>query len=147
MLASADTADQRDRGELFITIGLIVQIIFFGLFILTSIHYNWRLRRAPTDASRTTPVSWQMYLIVLYISNALILVRSISRLIEYVQGEDGELLSSEVYLYIFDAALMFLSMVVFNWKHPSSPIPPKGKSQQDLEASSGSFLMQERERK
>ncbi|KAL0261909.1 hypothetical protein SLS55_003342 [Diplodia seriata] len=147
ILAKAETAEKRDRGELFITIGLIVQIVFFGLFILTSIHYNWRLRRAPTEASRTTPVSWQMYLIVLYISNGLIMIRSIFRLAEYLQGEDGELLSTEVYLYVFDAALMFLSMVLFNWKHPSTLIPPKKKDQQDLEASSGSFLMQERERK
>ncbi|KKY22117.1 putative rta-like protein [Diplodia seriata] len=147
ILAKAETAEKRDRGELFITIGLIVQIVFFGLFILTSIHYNWRLRRTPTEASRTTPVSWQMYLIVLYISNGLIMIRSIFRLAEYLQGEDGELLSTEVYLYVFDAALMFLSMVLFNWKHPSTLIPPKKKDQQDLEASSGSFLMQERERK
>ncbi|KAK0615461.1 Protein RTM1 [Lasiodiplodia hormozganensis] len=147
MLAGADSKDARDRGELFITIGLIVQVIFFGLFIVTTIHYNWRLRKAPTDASRATPVSWQMYLNVLYVSNGLILVRSIFRLIEYVQGEDGELLSNEVYLYIFDAALMFLAMVIFNWYHPSTLIPPKKKGQDDVEASSGSFLMQERERK
>ncbi|OJD31751.1 rta-like protein [Diplodia corticola] len=147
MLASADTAKQRDHGQLFITIGLIVQIIFFGLFILTTIHYNWRLSKAPTDASRTTAVSWQMYLIVLYVSNGLIMIRSIFRLVEYVQGEDGELLSKEVYLYIFDAVLMFLSMATFNWKHPSSLIPGKKKDQPDLEVSSGSFLMQERGRK
>lgn len=145
ILASADTQDQRDRGELLITIGLIIQVIFFGLFILVSIHYNWRLRKEPTDASRATPVSWQFYLYILYATNGLIMVRSVFRLIEYVQGEDGALLSKEVYLYVFDAALMIITMAIFNWKHPSILIPAKVKGQaQDVEAGSDNFLMQQR---
>ncbi|KAH7053117.1 RTA1 like protein-domain-containing protein [Macrophomina phaseolina] len=147
VLASADTSSDRDRGEVIITIGLIVQIIFFGLFILVSVHYNWRLGRAPTDASRTTPISWQFYLYVLYATNGLIMVRSVFRLIEYVQGEDGELLSNEIYLYIFDAGLMFLTMVILNWKHPSILIPAKVMERgRDSEAESGSIVMQEQRR-
>lgn len=145
ILASADTQDQRDRGELLITIGLIIQVVFFGLFILVSIHYNWRLRKEPTDASRATPVSWQFYLYILYATNGLIMVRSVFRLIEYVQGEDGALLSKEVYLYVFDAVLMIITMAIFNWKHPSILIPAKVKGQaQDVEAGSDNFLMQQR---
>lgn len=33
-------------------------------------------------------------------------------------GQDGVLLSSEVYLYVFDATLMFLMMVLLNIWHP-----------------------------
>ena len=43
---------------------------------------------------------------VLYVASGLIFVRSLFRLIEYIEGNDGVLLSSEVYLYIFDALLM-----------------------------------------
>lgn len=47
------------------------------------------------------------------------MVRSIFRVIEFIQGNAGYLLSNELYLYIFDAALMLLVMIAFNWVHPS----------------------------
>lgn len=34
-------------------------------------------------------------------------------------GTDGILLDREYFLYIFDAALMFIAMVLFNIYHPS----------------------------
>lgn len=34
-------------------------------------------------------------------------------------GSDGILLDHEYFLYIFDAALMFITMVLFNVYHPS----------------------------
>jgi hypothetical protein len=41
------------------------------------------------------------------------------RLIEYAQGNDGYLISHEVFLYIFDAVLIFATMVLFAVVHPS----------------------------
>ncbi|GME48514.1 rta-like protein [Neofusicoccum parvum] len=147
MLASANTKSVTNRGELFVKIGLIIQVLFFGLFILVSIHYNWRLHKHPTKASHTTPISWAAYLRILYFTSLLIMIRSIFRLIEYLQGRNGELLSHEMYLFIFDAALMFLAMIAFNWKHPSTLIPSNLKDNtQNVETDSDSILMQERER-
>ena len=62
---------------------------------------------------------WKRHLYILYFTSALILVRSLFRVIEYIQGHSGYLLSHEVYLYVFDALLMLLVMVSFNWIHPS----------------------------
>lgn len=45
--------------------------------------------------------------------------RSVFRVVEYLQGNAGYLLSREVFLYIFDAVLMLAVMVLFNWVHPS----------------------------
>jgi hypothetical protein len=36
-----------------------------------------------------------------------------------VQGNDGYVISHEVFLYVFDAAMMFLVMGVMNVFHPS----------------------------
>lgn len=47
------------------------------------------------------------------------MVRSVFRVVEYLQGNAGYLLSHEVFLYIFDAVLMLGVMVLFNWVHPS----------------------------
>jgi hypothetical protein len=56
---------------------------------------------------------------VLFTASALIMIRSVFRVIEYVQGTNGYLLSHEIYLYIFDAALMCGAVVLFNIVHPS----------------------------
>lgn len=50
------------------------------------------------------------------------MIRSVFRIAEYVQDQDGSLLKTETYLYVFDATLMFLTMVLFNIFHPSKII-------------------------
>jgi hypothetical protein len=64
-------------------------------------------------------VPWQKYLLILYVASFFIMVRSIFRIAEYVQGHDGALLMTETYLYIFDTTLTFLAMLLFNIFHPS----------------------------
>ncbi|KAH7010956.1 RTA1 like protein-domain-containing protein [Macrophomina phaseolina] len=118
MLTRATSNSDTERGESLIAIGLVIQLAFFCLFFVLCIHYDFRLRNNLTDASWN--VDWQTYLGVLYFSGGLILIRTTFRLVEYIQGDDGELRSSEVYLYLFDAALMLPAMLVFNFKHPRS---------------------------
>lgn len=50
------------------------------------------------------------------------MIRSVFRVVEYLQGFSGYLLSHEVYLYIFDSVLMFFVMVIFNVVHPSEVV-------------------------
>jgi hypothetical protein len=40
------------RGSRIITIGLVVQLVFFGWFIVSSAVFHWRTNRHPTDRSR-----------------------------------------------------------------------------------------------
>jgi hypothetical protein len=47
------------------------------------------------------------------------MVRSVFRLIEFIQGKNGFLLRQEYFLYIFDALLMFIVMATLNWIHPA----------------------------
>ncbi|KAJ4135328.1 hypothetical protein NW768_004954 [Fusarium equiseti] len=122
MLAGADTKSQSDRGQIVIIAGLIVQLIFFGLFIIVAIIFHRRIHRDPTAASLKIKTPWKKLLVILYATSALIMVRSIFRVIEYVMGKDGELMAKEVYLYIFDALLMLAVSVSFNVFHPSAII-------------------------
>lgn len=55
----------------------------------------------------------------LYLVSILIFVRSIVRVVEYAQGYDGFIMTHEAFLYIFDALVMWIAMVVMNWIHPS----------------------------
>lgn len=48
----------------------------------------------------------------------MILIRSVFRVIEYLQGNAGYLLRNEVFLYVFDSVLMLAVMVAMNIVHP-----------------------------
>lgn len=125
MLAKAKTREKVKMGENIIIGGLGIQILVFGFFIIVSAAFNMRIRKAPTAKSQSITVPWQQHLLVLYAASALIMVRSIFRVAEYVMGRDGILLQHEYYLYIFDAVLMFAAMVLFNIWHPSKIIERK----------------------
>jgi hypothetical protein len=70
-------------------------------------------------AIKMEELMWLRHITTLYITSGLVFVRSVFRVAEYIQGEDGYLLSTEVYLYAFDAALMLVVMMLFNVVHPS----------------------------
>ncbi|KAJ3546836.1 hypothetical protein NM208_g1810 [Fusarium decemcellulare] len=104
----------------YITIGgLILQLLVFGFFMIISVVFYLRISRQPTRRSQNALNPWRKHLFVLYLSSLLIMIRSVFRLVEYVQGEDGYLLGSEVWLYVFDAALILVVVVLFNLFHPS----------------------------
>lgn len=109
----------QDTGNNVIIGGLIVQILFFGFFVICSIIFQARITSHPTAESVADCVPWRKHLYALYATSILILIRSIFRVAEYVQGSDGYLLSTEVFIYVFDATLMFLVMLVFVIIHPS----------------------------
>ncbi|KAF4809793.1 Protein RTA1 [Colletotrichum tropicale] len=118
-LAGADTQKKKDLGQTIIIVGLGIQILFFGFFMIVTILFHLRINRDPTPTSLVVKTPWRRLLQVLYVASFLILVRSVFRVIEYVMGEDGELQSKEVYISIFDALLMLAVSAAFNYFHPS----------------------------
>ena len=113
-------------GQWIIVAGLCVQLVFFGAFLVTSICFHWRIIKSPTPQSTTSsitsgfiPRDWHGLLFALYAASILILIRSVYRIVEFVQGNSGYLISHEVFLYVFDAAMMLLVMVVMGLFHPS----------------------------
>lgn len=98
--------------------GLMVQIFVFGFFIITSIVFEMRMRRA--TAVFEPGQEWQAHLYPLYAVSALIMVRSIFRVIEYAMGQKGYLLSHEWTMYVFDSVLMLGVMVIWGWWHPGT---------------------------
>ncbi|KLO93715.1 RTM1 protein [Fusarium fujikuroi] len=97
-----DTADNETTVESVVTAGIMVQLVFFTLFIAlaTSFHFLF------LNKSLVQPYGWQKFMVVISVASALILVRSLFRMIEYVEGRDGELQSKEVYIYALDAIPM-----------------------------------------
>jgi hypothetical protein len=106
-------------GEDIIVGGLFVQVIFFGFFVLCAVVFQRRLGDNLARLGVTSSMPWKKHLWALYASSALILVRSVFRIVEYLQGYYGSLLQTEVYIYMFDAVLMWLVLVIFMIVHPS----------------------------
>ncbi|KAJ5752139.1 hypothetical protein N7520_009056 [Penicillium odoratum] len=117
-------------GKVAVVAGLAIQLISFSLFWYTAIIFDKRIRRSPTHESLLPGIPWKKSMYMLYVVSALIMIRSIFRIIEYVLGNDGYPLQHEWTLYIFDSVPMAIVMVIFYIWYPSD-IAPKT----DLEGS------------
>lgn len=128
MLAIAETVDEFKTGENVIIGGLFVQLVAFGVFIVVGGIFYRRMLQQPTAASQTVNVPWQRYMWVLFGGSSMILIRSAFRVVEYLQGNSGYLMSHEIFLYIFDAVLLIIVMVTFNLLHPSRIVSEKNSN-------------------
>ncbi|ETS86253.1 hypothetical protein PFICI_00081 [Pestalotiopsis fici W106-1] len=143
ILATAKTESSQSLGNKVILLGLAIQVIFFGLFIVVTVVFHRRVHRAPTPKSLTTSAPWHKLLWVLYGTSVLIMVRSVFRMIEYAQGNDGALLQKEAYSYVLDALLMIIVTGCFAWFHPSNVLKRETVVSEDeiLHGSGETFVM------
>ncbi|KAF7173391.1 hypothetical protein CNMCM5623_005620 [Aspergillus felis] len=109
----------QSTGENVIVGGLFVQIIFFGFFVISAFVFQRRIAAHSTPESVAEYIPWKKHMGALYASSILILVRSVFRVAEYLQGWDGSLLQSEVFIYVLDGLLMWFVMTIFLVIHPS----------------------------
>jgi hypothetical protein len=127
-------------GEKIIIAGLFTQIAVFGFFVATSVLFHYRISARPTPVASQGSIPWRRYLGVLYVTSAIILVRSVFRVIEYLQGNGGYLISHEVFIYVFDALLMAGVMVIFLVWYVEQLEPKRGSGKDRLSGSSDGML-------
>lgn len=155
-------AQGKSLGNKIIIGGLFIQIIFFGLFIITSTIFHRRMRnaypfnsldyhRSASDGGLMIPSCWKTHLKALYFVSALILTRSIYRVVEYIQSSSqftgsggssgGYIMTHEWTLYAFDFCLMYGTMVILFWWHPSEiNMLLKEKSMENVDGGRGIAL-------
>lgn len=119
LLASSGSKSSQDLGNTVILLGLGIQVAFFTGFMIVTSLFHLRINRRPTVQSRASLAPWKPQLRVLYLVSALIMVRSLFRMIEYAQGHNGSLIKKEIYVYLLDALLMIAVAAVFAVFHPS----------------------------
>ena len=119
VLADGTVKDPKSAARCIILSGLAIQLISFGFFMVVTMRFFARVRKQPTQASNSPDIPWVRQIIALFTASILIFIRSVFRVVEYVQGEDGYIFRHEIYLYIFDAALMLAVVLLFNVIHPS----------------------------
>lgn len=100
-------------GEKIMIVGLFIQIVFFGFFMVATVVFDRRVSTRPTDRALQGIIPWRRYLIILYATSFIIMVRSVFRVIEYAQGNNGYIIRREYLLYLFETSLMFLVMLLF----------------------------------
>lgn len=135
---------KQDLGQNILLVGLFVQIVMFGLFMIVTVAFHVRYGRmlavsgaygsgggggGDRSGSNLNGIPWLKVLYMLYSVSLLIMVRSIFRVIEYVMGQDGYPLNNQWTLFIFDSLLMFLVTALFFFMfHPNDMVG----SQQDI---------------
>lgn len=100
------SADARESGSNIVTAGLFVQIAFFGLFIINEFLFLFKVYKISSDIPRKSK-TWRLLNINMLVNSFLILIRSIVRAIEFIEGYSGFISSHEWFLYVFDALPMF----------------------------------------
>ncbi|KAK4580123.1 hypothetical protein LTR86_000326 [Recurvomyces mirabilis] len=116
-LMSSGSGKSIDTGKNIVVAGLLTQVVFFGLFVLAAALFHARMDRVPTRKSLEVGW-WRKHMLGLYLVSILIFIRSIVRVVEYVQGFDGFIMTHEVFLYVFDAAMMWVAVGVMGVVHP-----------------------------
>lgn len=110
-------------GNWMVITGLALQLLSFALFGLTAVIFHTRLRRSPTPRSYQVDQSWIQTIYMLYGVSALIIVRSVFRIVEYVMGTDGYPLTHEWTLYVFDTIPMLVVSALFLFRYPDNIAP------------------------
>ncbi|KAF4458680.1 rta1 domain-containing [Fusarium albosuccineum] len=141
IMAGADDKDAVDLGQNVVLVGLGIQILFFAGFVLVISIFHHRIWRQPTKTSQETTLPWNQYILVLYFTSVLIIIRSIFRIAEFAAGQTSVLQTSEAYLYCLDTMLVFFCSIVFNVRHPSRVVQnTKYQSVNALELGNGRVI-------
>lgn len=133
-------------GQNVVVVGLFTQLFFFGIFLTAAIIFYRRVKSKPTERSQKflgkRRLDCKALIQALYAASVLILVRSVFRVIEYLDGNAGYIQRHEVFLYVFDGALMLSVMVIFNVIHPGNIISTVDSDTLNLKEWSGGISSQ-----
>lgn len=108
-----DFDDQIDRGRLIAVVGVVIQLVAFGFFTIVAGRFHSISKRfagktpellsdsqqsldSSVESSRPKPrMNWRHLLWAVIVSCGLILVRSVYRLVEFIEGKEGYIMNNE----------------------------------------------------
>lgn len=96
-MSAADDNSTSSTGKTVIIVGLIVQIVFFVLFVLTATLFHLRISRNPTEKIQKHSIPWKKHLLNVYACSVLVLIRCVIRVVEYAMGENAYLMANVRY--------------------------------------------------
>jgi hypothetical protein len=120
VLPASGNADLIILSQRIILGGIITQLIALTIFLFTCwrVHRGCRQDPDKVDDVLKPFIRWENHFRAIYLVTVLLILRSIVRSVEYLQGDGGFVVMHEAFIYSCDAALMWLVMVVFLVIHP-----------------------------
>ncbi|KAJ2903870.1 uncharacterized protein MKZ38_009253 [Zalerion maritima] len=125
----------QDLGDILLKTSLVLQIVVISCFVYLAGTFHYRCSRGGVLAANV-----KKPLVALYISTALIFVRTIYRTVEHFGIENIDtsdpsftlqdidpILRYEWYFYVFEASVMLLNSVLWNQMHPRKYLPNSSK--------------------
>ena len=123
IVASANTHSQANKGKNIVLVGLGIQLVTFGFFVLASSRFSFVLRSKLRNESLPHNTNWPLILVVINTSSVIILIRSISRFLQYALGVHNVLSDSEAYFYCLDAVPIYFVVIIFICFYPAQYLP------------------------
>ncbi|RKO89140.1 RTA1 like protein-domain-containing protein [Blyttiomyces helicus] len=146
LTGSLDDTSSILQGQKIMLSGLAIQLVSFGIFIVATLHFDYKTRQ---QSHVRLQGDWVRLLNALHFSSTLIMIRMCYRIVEYVEqtqvaiGAPTTIGSSEAYQYFLDALLILLATITFNVVHPGQfsgrrvdVTKPMGKSDADSDLES-----------
>ena len=135
-MMAGSSSSSASLGQKIILVGLFFQLVFFGFFLLIAIIFERRIMRSAMHyrIPKYGKHTWRALLLLLLVAAVMIILRCVYRIFEFAQGQDGFLMSREVFMYLGDTAPMFFVQVAFHFVHAGN-VFPKGRVGKDLEES------------
>ncbi|KAI9373259.1 RTA1 like protein-domain-containing protein [Aspergillus egyptiacus] len=140
--SSQEDIDSFNRGRKLALVGVVVQIVAFCIFSVAAVRFNFTSKRflaagpeplyaqdeqfAFSVQDKPQKSNWQPLLRAVNFSTAMILIRSIFRMIEFTEGPTGYINTHEWPFYVFDAAPILPCVALFITVHPSMYLPHLG---------------------
>ncbi|KAB8072048.1 RTA-like protein [Aspergillus leporis] len=122
MMTSGDPSKMAESKALIVG-GLLTQLGAVAVFIFTCGYVHYRLRLACVAVS----LPWERVFVAIEIVAVLLLVRSVVRAFEYLQGSGGFVVSHEAFIYAFDALPMWVMMALLLVFHPQRVVREAGR--------------------
>ncbi|KAL1730617.1 RTA1 like protein-domain-containing protein [Schizophyllum commune] len=132
--ASADDHDGAELGGNIMLGGIAFQLAVIVFFTLFGAEFLWRYftdrphpKQAAAAASSTTTLTpprgalttlLKLTIACLTATTVLLCIRAVYRLIELSDGWNGEIITTEVWFNVFDAAMVVVAMYCLNVLHP-----------------------------
>ena len=100
--------------------GILFQLASIGVFTVLGVIFLIRVRKVGFERNL------QLLVAATSLSVVVILVRSVYRAIELLQGWSGFLITHEPYFIVLDGAMMVVAVSVFNVLHPAWLLRTRG---------------------
>ncbi|KAF8597895.1 hypothetical protein BDV93DRAFT_452081 [Ceratobasidium sp. AG-I] len=114
-LQSAKTESSAKLGKTMFLVGLVAQLISFILYMVVFLVFIYRIKTKRSEQWNTRPSGlfkhWLALVCIMGVSCVGILIRSVFRTIENVQGFDGYLATHEGYFYALDCLPLWIAVV------------------------------------